>query len=714
MKLTNKHITNNNLLITISKGDLYEIQSYKFAVARRRGMNRSIGYSQSRDDRNYYSQNSKRSNIMEHPEVLTGGRNAKQDVNINKSNNQFIKRSNVMKYNRFIKIAATIFVALTIVVSGAFAQGNAALSGTVTNTGTIKIKGTLSGATTTIGGTVEFFAAGAQAIPTGYTFTNLTASGGVGDKTLGAATTVSGVLNVNNTGKSLLLGAGTLNLTGATPITLTAGTIDFSSGTVNYNGDVDQAVYGTTYKNLGASSIAGHTKLAGAALTVTTAVTTAAPTTLDFNTFAFTGTGAAFTNAGTLKSSGTVAVTAAAAIGGTFEYAAAGAQTVAPASYTNLTFSNTGIKTFTNGQTYSIAGTYTPGIAVNVYTGSTIVYNGAAVGQTIADVSYGNLTFSTNTKVWALTAPRTITGDLNLAAGSAATISGAFDLNVTGNIILASNLTKSANAVVFANAGSTVAGALNDIIGTVTRTHAFVAAAPYQFNNQYTTVALSVPPVAQNFSMTVSPGVNPNGYTVNHSVNRKFVPTFTSLGTGTADVQLAYLSGEIGTLTEAKLKEFHNGISSTNKMAGGVYVRQAVGGTFGYVKLPAITTAFSSNQELALDDQYNQFIATLVGGDWNTGGTWDLGTVPGATDDAIINATGVTLNVAGHVNNLVINATKNLTLGLATSALQVDGSMTNNGGGLTLTNAASTMTVTGTLTNVAGSTITNAGTITVQ
>ncbi|MGA3286933.1 MAG: hypothetical protein ABSD46_05885 [Bacteroidota bacterium] len=652
---------------------------------------------------------------MEHPEVLTGGRNARQDVRNRFIHKQISKRSNVMKYNRFIKIAATIFVALTIVVSGAFAQGNAVLSGTtVANTGTIKITGALSGTITTLGGTVEFnsVAAGGQAIPTGYTFTNLKATGGTGDKTLGAATTVSGVLTVDNGAKSLLLGNGTLNLTGATPITLTAGSIDFASGTVNYNGNLDQAVYGTTYKNLGTSSTDAHTKLAGADVTVTTALTTAAVTTLDFGVHGFTGTGAAFTNAGTLKSSGTVAVTAAVAIGGTFEYAAAGAQTVAPASYTNLTFSNVGIKTFTSGQTYSIAGIYTPGAAANVYSGSTINYNSGAALQTIADVSYANLTFSNNTKAWTLGADRTITGNLTLNAGTATTVGGAHDLYVTGDISLASNLTKSTNAVVFANAGSTVTGALSDIIGTVTRTHAFVAATAYQFNNQDTKVALSAPPGAQDFSMTVTPGGIPAGNSAGHSVQRKFVPAFTSLGTGTADVQLAYLSGELGGATEGKLKEFNNGISSTHKMVGGTYVRQAVGGSFGYVKLPAVTTVFVSTQELALDDRFSQFTTTLASSDWNIPGTWLEGSVPTATDDAVIHTTGVTLNVAGHVNNLVIEAGKDLTLGLATSALTVDGGLTNNGG-LTLV-GSSNLTVTGTFTNAGTATLTNAGTITVQ
>jgi hypothetical protein len=168
----------------------------------------------------------------------------------------------------------------------------------------------------------------------------------------------------------------------------------------------------------------------------------------------------------------------------------------------------------------------------------------------------------------------------------------------------------------------------------------------------------------------------------------------------------------MGTLTEAKLKEFHNGISSANKMAGGLYVRQAVGGTFGYVKLPAISTVFASNQELALDDQFNQFM-TIASADWNLTTTWDAGAVPGATDDAIINTTGVTLNAAGHVNNLVINAAMNLTLGLATSALQVDGGLTNNGG-LTLSSPASTLQIIGTFNNLGTATLTNAGTITVQ
>jgi fibronectin-binding autotransporter adhesin len=749
MQFTNKHITNTNSQFTNSKGDLYAspITSTVKSMCDQMCIAHAGGHSQSENNfqnpversetgqlqTNTYRSNLflseqerlvthnsllitflKRRNTMEHPEVLPGGRNARKATNTKSTNNKFSKRSNTMKYNRFITIAATIFVALMIVVSGTFAQGNAALSGTVTNNGTIKVRGTLSGATTTIGGTVEFNAAGVQSIPGGYTFTNLTASGGTGAKTLGGATAVSGTLTVNNAGLNLVLGGSTLTYSGTGAMVATSGTFDFSSGTVVYSADATQTVFGTTYANLTTSgATVARTKSAGGAVTVTGTLTNGANTTLDFAANTFTGTGATFANSATLKSSSTVTVTAAAAINGTFEYASGGAQTIAPASYTNLTISGAGTKTFTNGATYSIAGTYTPGGVASVYTGSTIVYNGAAALQTIADVDYANLTFSTNTKAWTLTGTRSITS-LTLNAGTATTIGGAFDLNVSGNIALSSNLTKSNNAIVFANAASTVTGALNEIIGTVTRTHVFVAATAYQFNNQYTTVALSVPPVAQNFSMTVSPGTNPTGYLVNHSVNRTFVPAFTSLGTGTADVQLAYLSGEIGTLTENKLKEFNNGIASGNKMAGGAYTRTAVGGTFGYVRLAAITTAFASGQQLALDDRFNVYTTVnLVAADWNTGSTWDAGSAPSSTDDAIVNTTGVTLAAAGSANNLTINSGRDLTLTTAASALTIGGGLTNSGT-LTVSNAAGTVTVTGTLTNNGTGTLSNAGTITVQ
>jgi hypothetical protein len=652
---------------------------------------------------------------MKNPEVFTGGRNARQDVRNNKLKNQFVKRSNVMKYNRFIKIAATIFVALTIVVSGAFAQ-DAVLSGTsVANAGTIKIKGALSGTIKTLGGTVEFnsVAAGGQAIPTGYTFTNLKATGGTGDKTLGAATTVSGVLTVDNGAKSLLLGNGTLNLTGATPITLTAGSIDFTLGTVNYNGDADQTVYGITYKNLGTSSASAHVKTAGANVDVTGTLTNSS--TLNFSTYTLNAhTGATFSNSGTLKSSGTVTIVdASSVIGGTFEYAAT--QTVAPASYTNLTFVGGVAKTFTSGSTYSIAGTYTPDVGANDYTGSTINYNGAGPLQAIADVSYANLTFSNGTKAWTLGADRTITGTLTLNAGGGTKVTGAHNLNVSGSVIVNDTLNvTAATAVVFADNTSTVSGS-SDIIGSVTRTHTFTPATAYTYNNSATTVALSAPVASETFTMTSTPNTYPTtGSHAGNTVKRKYVPSY-ALFSGTADVKLGYLKAEASDLsvTEAKLKDFESVVSSGSKLSG-TYGHVPSGGAdiFGSVSLAAITPLkMVSGQELALDDRFNQF-TTIASTEWSIGTTWSEGSAPTATDDAIINTTGVTLDAIGHVNNLVIASGMGLTLGTATSALQVDGGLTNNGG-LTLV-GSSTLLVNGTFNNLGSATLTNAGTITVQ
>ena len=562
-----------------------------------------------------------------------------------------------MKYNQVTRIVAIVLFALTVGVFSVFAQtGNIANSGTINNSGTIQLKGTFNGIPGTINGTVEYNNPGTQTIAAS-TYANLIASGGTGDKTLTTGTTVAGILTVNNGAKSLLLGGGTLTLTGATPITVSFGSVNFASGTVNYSGDVDQAVYGTSYLNLGTSSTASHTKTAGGAITVTGNLTNAAVTTLDFSGNAFIGTGVTFANSGTLKSSRTVAVSAAVTIGGTFEYDAA--QTVAPASYNNLTFVGAGIKTFTSGATYSIAGAYTPSAAANVYTGSSIIYNGSSASQAIADVSYGNLELSNNTKTWALSADRTIGGNLTLDANAATAVSGAYKLNVTGNVTVNSNLTT--NAVVFANASSAVSG-LGDIIGSVTRNHNFAAATAYTYNNSTTTVAFSVAqtvPFTMNLAMT-----NPSGHLANHSISRVYVPTYSGLADGTATVALGYAYGDVGSITQSKLKMFDPTISRITEI--GVltnYTRDttASAAAYGSIIVPALAyDKIASGNQIALDDRYNLYLATLASGDWNTAGTWNLNQVPGQYDDAEIVASGITVNTASSINSLTIDASGSL------------------------------------------------------
>jgi hypothetical protein len=645
-----------------------------------------------------------------------------------------------MKYNQVMRIAAIVLIALTAGVLSVFAQaGNITNSGTISNSGKIQLKGAFSGIPGAINGTVEYNNPGSQTIAAS-TYTNLTASGGTGDKTLTTGTTVAGVLTVNNTGKSLLLAGGTLNLTGAAPITVSAGTVDFSSGTVNYNGDADQTVYGTSYKNLGISSIASHTKTAGSAVAVTGTLTNAAVATLDFSGYGFTGTGATFANSGTLKSSSTVAVTSGVVIGGTFEYDAA--QTVAPASYNNLTFAGAGIKTFTSGSTYSIAGAYTPGAAANVYTGSSIIYNGSSA-QTIADVSYANLELSNSAKTWTIGGYRGINGNLTLDANAATSVTGGHNINVSGNVVVNSNLSTD-SAVVFANASSTVSG-LGDIIGSVMRTHTLGAATAYTYNNSATTVAFtsaqSVP-----FAMKLTK-TNPSGYVVNHSIGRVYVPTYSGLAAGTATVALGYAYSDVGSITQSKLKMFDPTISRTTEI--GVltnYTRDTTTGAsaYGSIIVPALAyTAIPTGQQIALDDRYNLYKAIAASADWNIAATWDQNQVPGQYDDAEIVASGITLNAANSINSIVIDASGSLSIATTatasltvratavTTALQNNGSLTVGSAGfvggltinannldnektMTVNNSLSTVLVNGTFTNGSSATLTNAGTVTVQ
>ena len=394
-----------------------------------------------------------------------------------------------------------------------------------------------------------------------------------------------------------------------------------------------------------------------------------------------------------------------------------------------INLNGTGTQTNTGG-TISVTGAGALNIAGNIAatpgtltlnSASTTTYNGSTAGQAVADVNYGSLSMSNSTKSWTLGADRNITGSLTLNASSTATVTGAHNLFVTGSVTVNSNLDVSAaTALSFANAASAVSGS-NDIIGTVTRTHAFTAATAYTFNNASTTVALSAP-AAGYFSMNVAPGSNPAGYSAGHTINRKFVPTFTNFTSGTADVQLAYLSGEIGGATESRLIEFSNGISSAARLSGGTYSRTAAGASFGFVKLPTIANGtFASGNQIALDDRYNVF-NSIASTAYNITTTWDASAVPTQYDDVTITG-GFNVTVpdgyaaaANSVTIITTGGTNTLTVGGGTSGTLTVGAggITNNNttGGLNVvTGGAVTISNGGSLTN--NGKVTNNGSITV-
>jgi len=510
----------------------------------------------------------------------------------------------------------------------------------------------------------------------GYTFAAISTVAAGKALTLGTTGSIATVTDVAATG-SIVNGSGALTITTLTDNhgTITAlangGAITFTNAATNTKDIVGGAGLVTFSNTLAHStgtitSGAGGVTFAGSPTLTSSAVITSAAGKLSFND-AIVGT------SGTISLTGT----------GSADFASS----------------------FTTVPTLSFA------------TGTTVTYSGSTAGQVIADVNYGYLTLKNSTKSWTLAAARTISNNLDVQASSGTTVGGSFDLNVSGNISLASNLTKSANAVAFANAASAVSGA-GEIVGSVTRTHTFAASTDYTFNNASTLVNASVPGGLTSFTLKSEPGQNPTGYSLGHTVNRKFTHSYTKTATFTADVRLAYVSGEVGGAAEARLRDFQGGIVKANKLTG-TYTRQAAGGGFGYVKLAALTDAIlTSGSELALDDRFNVF-TSIASAAWDVNATWDENAVPAASDEVVI-ANNFPVSIpdayAASALSVTINATSTgLTVGGGTSGslgVGTGGLVNNNTGtGLTVANGAS-VTITGAdLTN--NGAITNNGTITV-
>lgn len=315
-------------------------------------------------------------------------------------------------------------VMLVVLVTVASGQGTFTNTGTITNTGTmtitnftnttgrvdnsagtILVKGSLANTTAdsfdTRTGTVEYTgASAAQTIISSVksaTYGNLAGRNG-GTKTLGGNITVSGTVTSDGASTTVDVSTFTLTVPGATPIVSSnSGSFTAASGTVNYNGDVDQSVFGTSYATLITSGASvSRTKTASGNVTVTSALTNGTNVTLDFGTNSFTGTGATFTNNNVLRSAGSVSLTTGVSIGGTFEfYASTGSQSIPEASFVNLTLSGgtgaTGQKNLSSGTT-SVSGTYTVSGASRNYSTGTFQYNGSS--QSVVGESYKNLTLT--------------------------------------------------------------------------------------------------------------------------------------------------------------------------------------------------------------------------------------------------------------------------------------------------------------------------------
>jgi fibronectin-binding autotransporter adhesin len=677
-----------------------------------------------------------------------------------------------------LSMLAGLFAQNLVLQTGATFSGAGTISvhGNITNSG-VAAATAFSGTVALAGAGAQAVGTAAQGA---INFSTLNVNSTSATATFAVASAVTTALSVAN-GTTLAIGANALTLGGTSTLNASGVLSTAAGSTVTYNsGGAGQVVLGGFTYN-GAVTLSGGTKTmssaglttvaqafshAGGALTISsgglTLTTTGALAAVNNNGGTITGGSGAATfsglltqnggnltagggglvlNAGLTNTSGNVTVGSGNSMtvsGGQFSYTAgtltfdaastvtygASATSIVPSTYGTLAI-NTDAKTFPAGTTnvstaltassdMTITGTLALAAAANANIGANFTDNGTFTAPSGA----GLVTFNGVTQTIAGSSTPTFK-NLTLGGTGAKTANVGINVASGGQLTVDQNLTMSgANVLLMQNGALQPSyAALKEVVGSLSW-QAF-SAGTYTYNNSATAVTFAGTPGTLTFTINSQPSVNPTGYALGHSVNRKFTHSYANFGSGTADVTLAYLGSEVGGATESKLKDFQNGISSPDKLAG-TYTRVGSGASFGSVKLAGLTNAvLVSGNELALDDRFNIF-NSIASASWNAGTTWDAGSIPTATDDVVIaNSFPVTIPdaFAAAAQSVTISATATgLTVGGgASGTLAVGaGGLTNNsaGTGLTVLGGASVTITGGTLTNAGA--ITNAGTITVQ
>ncbi|MFI5252739.1 MAG: beta strand repeat-containing protein [Bacteroidota bacterium] len=566
--------------------------------------------------------------------------------------------------------------------------------GTVTFTGTDNVAGVFNpavGVTYATGGTINFNGTGAQTIPPFY-YNNLTSSS-TGARTLSSTGTIyissvftPGTNAYTNTGSTInfwppaaqtipafnyynfvisgaraafnvTLANGTIGIAGSftNSATFTTGTYIKTGNTINYNGTGAETIIGFNYNNLASSSTGGRT--------------------LDpVNTIYIAGT---FTPAAT----NTYTITS-----NTINYNGTGAQTISAFGYNNLTTSGArggASITFANSGTVGIAGVLTLTATPYITTGSTVDYNGSGTQSIVtASITYNNLSCSTGGSKTPASA-LTTTGTLTINSG-ATFIGGGYSHNIGGNWINNTNpgfdssgtitltgantsiggtypttfntlqLTNASSnyvlnnnvnvSTVTMNAGDTLNTGVNYIniktsggrsangiiVGTIRRTHAFVASTSYSFESQYTLITPTGSNVTSITSMTV---IVTRGavldYFLGTAINRQDSISYTQSGpvyAGGGNVQFHYYTSELNGNTEASMSMLQYSSPTWVVRAGGT-----INTTNHYGTLNGATN-ISGRWTLGIPATVRDWKGGTAF--WNTGSNWYGGTAPQPADIA--------------------------------------------------------------------------------
>ncbi|MDQ7778400.1 MAG: hypothetical protein RDV41_01665, partial [Planctomycetota bacterium] len=335
----------------------------------------------------------------------------------------------------------------TITMSGATAQdlksgGSNFANLTVSSSSTVSLQSNLT-LTSNLNVSAGALAVGSYTLAvagsTSISSAEVTLSGGIFDAN-GAFDAGTGTLTFGGVGGELRLGSTVSGL----------GTFSAGTGTVTYDSGSDQSVYAVTYYNLKinksagvASLAAGTTTLGGSLLipagtfsagsaTLNVAGSASITGTLSFSTGTATVNGnfdsasgaVSFSGAGLLRLGGTTAIgTLTNTIGTVSYFSTTAAQTVAPVTYFNLTIDKSG-KTATSGGSFTANGALSIAAGTFDVAATTVTVQGATTVAAGATLTLGAGTFNANGSYDATGGYTTLAGAGRLALGGAVTSLG--------------------------------------------------------------------------------------------------------------------------------------------------------------------------------------------------------------------------------------------------------------------------------------------------
>ncbi len=479
---------------------------------------------------------------------------------------------------------------------------------------------------------------------------------------------VFGNITVNAT-RTFNATAGKISMNGAAKVITNNGTLTFFSLDIVTGATITTATSFFIKANL---SVSGT--LTASAGTVTfngTSVLSGSP-----NLFNVTlnGTKLLLSNYSVLGIANTFALTA-----GTFDvttstpntvnYNGSGAQSVLSTTYNRLAFSTGGTKT--------AAGNTTVNESITINTGAT--FNGSSFTHTIYAnwLNSGSFNASTSTVQFLGATDSYITGATTFNILTLNKSNAAYTLQLNNNISVATvNMTlgemrTGSNAITI----TTTRNGAGIILGTITRTHAFVSGTAYAFESAVNTITFQALAVITSVTVTVT--LAPvSDFPFISSVNREYTCSVAAVGVYSATLRLHYLDSELEGNDESimTLWRYSGSWASAGKSANDA--------TANWVEYNMITNlagrwTIGGGQNVV---QWTGAVST----NWATAGNWQSvqgspSTPPGVNDIVLIGSVAHTnqpvINSAVTVRSLRLYSVAASTLTLSSGSLTVSGSI---------------------------------------